>query len=137
MTSTLLILAMGFLAGLTIPAGIAARGRAGRRKRQRIVEGPNSAYTSKLVRDRDTQHRWEQIPLERLHEINREEARRLLERVAAEGVDVLKPRERTFLETLAANLPPDPDARLRPGPSLTQRERSAHQRPRQELHPPF
>lgn len=83
--------------------------RAARRRRPRLVEKPNSHYTPQLVLDRDAIDRWFAIPLERVHEINRGEIQRLLERVSALGIDALHKRERDFLERMAELNPPPPD----------------------------
>jgi hypothetical protein len=99
---------------LTIIAATAATGgivralvlRAARRRRPRQVEKPNSHYTPKLVLDRDARYRWHHIPLDRVHEINRDEVRRLLNKVEALGVDGLTMRERSFLERMAELYPP-------------------------------
>lgn len=75
--------------------------RAARRRRARVVEQPNSHYTPKLVLDRDMRHRWHNIALDRMHEINRAEVIRLLEKVEAVGVDGMTVREREFLDRMA------------------------------------
>ncbi len=80
-----------------------------KRRRPRVVEQPNSAYTPKLVLDRDARDLWRAIPLERVHEINRGEVQRLLDRVEALGVDGLTQRERTFLDRMAELNPPLPE----------------------------
>jgi hypothetical protein len=95
----------------------AIRARIARRHRPRIVEAPNSHYTSKLVLDRDAHERWKAIPVERVHEINRVEVRRLLDRIEDYGIDRLTARERTFLDRIAELYPPDP-------PRATPRKRS-------------
>lgn len=75
--------------------------RARRRARRRVVEKPNSHYTSPIVRDVETRHRWHGVRLDRIHEINREEVVRLLARVEAIGVDSLRANERVFLDNMA------------------------------------
>ncbi len=67
----------------------------------RVIESPNSHYTAPGVRERETEARWKSIRLERVHEINREEVKRLLARVDALGVESLGPRDRSFLDHLA------------------------------------
>jgi hypothetical protein len=86
-----------------------------RRRRPRAVEAPNSAYTAQLVRDREDRIRWENMALERLHEINRGEVEGLLERVLTYGAAALRPDERVFLDRMAqlagpsaTPRPPDP-----------------------------
>lgn len=87
--------------------GLTLRARMKKKSRPRVVEQPNSAYTPKLVLDRDAQHRWHRIPLDQIHEINRGEVQRLLDRVTAAGVDSLRLNEREFLDNLAARLVPE------------------------------
>lgn len=94
MIAGLAALVLGVVAGLRV-----ARVRAS--SRQRVVEQPNSHYTAQLVRERETRNRWHDIPLDQLHEVNREEVRRLLARIDAAGADMLKPRDRTFLDRMA------------------------------------
>jgi hypothetical protein len=101
---------IGALAALAV-AGV-VHARIERRARPRVVEAPNSHYTSKLVLDRDAHERWKAIPLERVHEINREEVRRLLVRIEEYGIDRVTERERNFLERIAELNPPE-----RPNPS--------------------
>jgi hypothetical protein len=72
-----------------------------RRLRRRVVELPNSHYTSSLVRAAETRHRWHEMDLDRIHEINRGEVIRLLGIVDAAGVDALRPDERRFMETMS------------------------------------
>lgn len=87
--------------------------RARNRARRRVVEKPNSHFTPELVRMRDTENRWRDIALDRIHEINRVEVGRLLNKVDALGVDALRPAERVFMERMAeiAGLPPLDSAR--------------------------
>ena len=75
--------------------------RARRRARQRVVERPNSHYTSQLARESDSRSRWHTIDLDRVHEINRGEVERLLARVDATSADTLRPNERAFLDHMA------------------------------------
>ena len=89
-------------------ASIVRRAQAQRRAARRVLEMPNSHYAAKAVRDRETRDRWHAIDLSRVHEINREEIVRLLEKVDAIGIDALKPRERTFLEQMARLAGPEP-----------------------------
>jgi hypothetical protein len=72
-----------------------------RRARNRVVEKPNSHYTPQLVLNREDLDRWENIPLERVHEINRDEIVRLVAKARAAGVESLRVKERTFLDHMA------------------------------------
>ena len=67
----------------------------------RKVEGPNSQFKSPYVLDLEAQHRWESVELENLHEVNREEVVKLLEKVRSEGVRGLTQTEREFLDRMA------------------------------------
>ena len=67
---------------------------------RRIVERPNSFYSSILVKNQEDRTRWGRIDLSRVHPVNREEVQRLLARADALGVDTLSARERVFLESL-------------------------------------
>jgi hypothetical protein len=71
------------------------------RSRRRVVEQPNSHYTSQLVRNGETRHRWQNIALDRIHEVNRGEVTRLLARVETSGVESLRESERVFLDQVA------------------------------------
>ena len=82
---------------ITLRRAIRARNRA----RRRVVEQPNSHYTSPLVRNGEIRHRWQNIDLERIHEVNRGEVSRLLARVEASGVESLREAERVFLDQVA------------------------------------
>ena len=67
----------------------------------RKVEGPNSQFKSPYVLDLEAQHRWEGMDLENLHEVNREEVVKLLEKVRSEGVRSLSTSEREFMDRMA------------------------------------
>lgn len=67
----------------------------------RRVEAPNSEYKSPYVLDLEAQDRWERMDLESLHEVNREEVVKLLEKVRADGVRGLSKSEREFLDRMA------------------------------------
>jgi len=67
----------------------------------RRVEAPNSQYKSPYVLDLEAQDRWERMDLESLHEVNREEVVKLLEKVRADGVRGLSESEREFLDRMA------------------------------------
>ncbi|MGH7504922.1 MAG: hypothetical protein ACRELX_04705 [Longimicrobiales bacterium] len=78
-----------------------------RRARHRVVEEPNSHYNPRLVSNREDLDRWESIPLERVHEINRGEIERLIARAKAAGVESLRVNERSFLDHMALVTQPD------------------------------
>jgi hypothetical protein len=88
-------------AGLGV--GLRARSQARRRReltRCRRVEEPNSHYSAPAVRRLVALERWHAIPLDQLHPLNREQARRLLDLVDQAGPEALAPRERQFLDNL-------------------------------------
>jgi hypothetical protein len=64
------------------------------------VEKPNSHYSSKIVQHQVDKERWEQVNLDRIHPVNREEVERLLALADVQVPDALSPRERLFLETM-------------------------------------
>jgi hypothetical protein len=103
-----LLIGIGFGALAALVIARAIRIRHERRHRPRVVELPNSHYTSKLVLDRDAHDRWRAIPLESVHEINRGEIRALLARIDEYGIDRLTSRERAFLDRMAELNPPLP-----------------------------
>jgi len=103
---------LAIVAGAALGVAIARGVRAQRRARRRVVEMPNSYYSSQLARAVESRHRWQNIDLDKLHEINREEVVRLLAKVEALGVDALRPDERIFLDNmarLAGTMPPPPE----------------------------
>ncbi|HEX6940251.1 MAG TPA: hypothetical protein VF158_12630 [Longimicrobiales bacterium] len=102
-------LALLGLALLVAAAASRRATRARRRARRRIVEPPNSHFTARIVRENETRHGWQNIDLDRIHEINREEVVRLLAKVEAAGIQALRANERAFLDhmtTLAGSAPP-------------------------------
>lgn len=108
-----ILLLAAVVAGFAL-AGVIRLVRARRKARRRVREMPNSHYTSEIVRHNEARHRWSNIALERLHEINREEVVRLLARVEATSVEALRPNERAFLDRmfeLAGERPTLPEPR--------------------------
>ena len=95
-------LEVAIAAGAAVVAVAAIRlVRSRRRPRRRVVEKPNSHYTSQLARDSESKHRWSNLALDRMHEVNRAEVVRLLAKVEATSVDALRPNERAFLDRMA------------------------------------
>jgi hypothetical protein len=68
---------------------------------RRVVEKPNSHYSSALVRNQEDQERWKSADLADLHPVNREELERLLEVVDVQGLEALSSRDRLFLDNMA------------------------------------
>jgi hypothetical protein len=92
---------MTMVAMVLLVAAVTRMMLARQRAARRVVEKPNSEYTWERVREREKASRWAAINLESLHEINRDEVRRLLALVDSAGPDTLRPMERAFLDTLA------------------------------------
>jgi hypothetical protein len=103
-----------------------------KRARNRHIEAPNSHYTPQLVRNREDLDRWEAIPLEKVHEINRGEVRQLIDKAKAAGVESLRPRERQFLDHMALVTGPDRG----PDGAPLRKEAAAPARPQQPPRPP-
>ena len=72
-----------------------------RRRHRRVVERPVSPLRAPGVKETDAIERWEAIPRERLHEINREELESLLRKANELGIKALTPNEREFLDRMA------------------------------------
>lgn len=112
MSNTLLV-PLAIVLFLVMALAAAAFGRAlelRRRRRHRTVEKPNSHHTWERVREIETRERWHDIPLERIHEVNRDEVVRLLTKISTWGSDTLRPQERRFLDQMAeiAGMGPPP-----------------------------
>jgi hypothetical protein len=94
---------VGVLVGV---AGLAAfrfwyrRYRARRVAERRIIEKPNSFYSSALVKNQVDRVRWGKLDLAKLHPLNREEVERLLAMADVQGLDSLSPKDRLFLENM-------------------------------------
>jgi len=99
--STWLTVTLAIAILIMVPTVRTAIRRAMRKRQPKLVEKPNSYYTPKLVLDRDSRDRWHLIDLQSVHEINRDEVRRLVDKVDALGIDNLTSRERIFLDRMA------------------------------------
>lgn len=53
---------------------------------------------------RDVLSNWKRVDVSRVHEVNRDELNRILDKISARGVDTLTPEERVFLSNF---IPPD------------------------------
>jgi len=67
---------------------------------RRVVEKPNSHYSSAIVKHQVDQERWRTVDLDRIHPVNREEVERLLAVANVQGPQALSNRERLFLEVM-------------------------------------
>jgi len=76
------------------------RWRRARIAARRIVEEPNSHYSSAIVKDQVDRERWGTVNLDQIHPVNRDEVKRLLAMADVQGPDSLSPRERLFLENM-------------------------------------
>lgn len=91
--------------GLAVLSGIGARFwyRRWRRARiaaRRVVERPNSHYSSVIVKNQVDRERWGTVNLDLIHPVNREEVERLLALADVRGPESLSNRERLFLENM-------------------------------------
>jgi hypothetical protein len=94
---------VGFFVGVTVLVAFRfwyRRYRARRIAERRIIEKPNSFYSSALVKDQVDRVRWGKLDLGRLHPLNREEVERLLAIADVQGLDSLSPKDRLFLENM-------------------------------------
>jgi membrane associated rhomboid family serine protease len=82
----------GFLGGYIFLRLLARRSGAERFRRQSMAPVRRLETTSGSV------DRWTKIPREKLHEVNREELDRILDKIGASGVSSLTPGEREFLD---------------------------------------
>ena len=72
-----------------------------RRRHRRVVRPAVRRQKVSPVQDTEVIRRWEAIPRERLHEINREELENLLRKAGKLGVQGLTSDERAFLDRMA------------------------------------
>jgi hypothetical protein len=93
--------ALTLVAMLVLAAAVARLVLARQQAARRQVERPGPENAPPAMREKDTARRWAAINLDALHEINREEVRRLLADVEAAGADSLRPAERVFLDNLS------------------------------------
>ena len=67
---------------------------------RRVVEMPNSHYSSQGVRNQEDRDRWGRINMRKLHPLNRDEVQRLLDVVDQEGIAALSSKDRLFLDNM-------------------------------------
>lgn len=92
------------LGGIALGYGF-LRWRKWRRKRRRKSRSPSPARSrirrSKKRDESEALDRWRAIPVEELHELNREEVETLLEKAEEGGVESLSSEQRSFLDRMA------------------------------------
>ena len=66
----------------------------------RVVERPNSHYSSQGVQNQVDRDRWGGIKLAPLHPLNRDEVQRLLSVIDHEGINSLSGNDRLFLDNM-------------------------------------
>jgi hypothetical protein len=67
---------------------------------RRVVEAPNSHYSSQGVRNQEDRDRWGRINVRKLHPLNRDEVQRLLDVVDQDGIKSLSSKDRLFLDNM-------------------------------------
>jgi len=103
MSMPIWILALALAVGAIVGGRVALRRwRKARVEARRVVEKPNSHYSSAIVKNQVDRARWGKVDLEKIHPVNREEVERLLALADVQGADALSPRERLFLETMTS-----------------------------------
>jgi len=91
------------LIGCAIGVGLSAWYKAWRERKagpRRVVELPNSAYSSEGVRNQEAHDRWHRINMGRLHPINRDEVQRLLDVADEDGITALTAKDKVFLDNM-------------------------------------
>lgn len=91
------------LVGVFLGVGLRAWYRIWRKRRiaaRRVVEMPNSHYSSQGVRNQEDRDRWGRINMRKLHPLNRDEVARLLDVVDQEGINALSSKDRLFLDNM-------------------------------------
>lgn len=102
MIGWLIALIVVFFVGMG--TGFWARRRVDAKKgRYRVAEKPNSHYAAPGVLRIERHERWESILQKNIHEVNRSEVERLLDKVGALGAEKLTPGEKAFLDRMAAS----------------------------------
>ena len=74
-----------------------------RQRQRRVVKQPARPRRVSIVADLEALERWDSIPRERLHEINREEVDKLLRKARRVGARALTADERAFLDRMSGS----------------------------------
>lgn len=91
------------IVGMCLGLGLRVWYRIWRKRRiasRRVVEKPNSHYSSQGVRNQEDRDRWGRINMRKLHPLNRDEVTRLLDVVDEEGIKALSSKDRLFLDNM-------------------------------------
>jgi len=99
MPTWILALCVGVLSGIGARFWY-RRWRRARIAARRVVEKPNSYYSSEIVKNKVDRERWGTVNLDLIHPVNREEVERLLAVADVQGPEALSTRERLFLENM-------------------------------------
>lgn len=97
---TKLLFALLALNAISMVAVVVIYKRARKAQRRRVVERPNSQYKSPYVLDLESKERWEHLDLSCLHEVNREEAIKILAKLGTASTRGLTAYERSFLDRM-------------------------------------
>ena len=97
---TKLLFALLGLNAISMIAVVVIYKRARKAQRRRIVERPNSQYKSPYVMDLESKERWEHLDLSCLHEVNRQEAVKILAKLSVVSTRGLSAYERGFLDRM-------------------------------------
>jgi membrane associated rhomboid family serine protease len=82
----------GFVGGFVYLRLLGHRARSKRFRRQTLPQAPRLETTTGAM------ERWKKIPRDTLHEVNRDELDRILDKISASGIGSLTPAEREFLD---------------------------------------
>ena len=99
MTTWISALIVGVFLGVSLRAWY----RIWRKRRiaaRRVVEMPNSHYSSQGVRNQEDRDRWGRINMRKLHPLNRDEVQRLLDVVDRDGIKAISGKDRLFLDNM-------------------------------------
>ena len=66
----------------------------------RRVDAPSSLQESPNTKDRKATESWEQLDLDKMHKVNREEVERVLEKLRDPSIVAITPSERAFLDRM-------------------------------------
>jgi len=91
------------IVGVFFGVGLRMWYRSWRKRRiaaRRVVEKPNSHYSSEGVRNQEDRDRWGRINMRKLHPLNRDEVQRILDVVDEDGIHAISSKDRLFLDNM-------------------------------------